>query len=112
MSRRTRIEFHGSVFSVRSVAGSLLRTGLEDAERGLGRDDPCQRIAGTVEELAELLFRALLAAGHDQHLEIEDLAHAGLVAGRDHRLDEDDAAVPGQDLADAAENLRRLVVVP
>src|SRR5436190_5640680 len=96
------------------IPKAALALGLcfHDAERRLRRHDPREVETGAVEQRAELLLRALASTWHDQHLEVEDLPHARLVARRNHRLDQDDAAVLRQHLPDVRQDQRRLVVVP
>ena len=64
----------------------LNRPTLDDAHRRRRRHDPFELEAGAGEERVVLFRRAFLAAGDDEHVEVEQLADVRLVAGRDDHL--------------------------
>src|SRR5262249_34468676 len=69
---------------------SLLGHALDHAGRRGGGNDPRHAEPGAGQKVAKLGRRALVAADHDEHLQVEQLADVGAVAGRDDHLRQQD----------------------
>jgi len=85
---------------------------LDDAQRGLSREDAGDPETGDGEKLRELGLGALPAAEIDEHRQVVELAQMGVIPWRDDHVDDQYPAAVVHSAGAAAEDGDRAVVVP
>lgn len=89
----------------RILEDALNRQALDNRDSGVSRNDAVQSPARGGEEIAELLFGALVAAGEDKHLEIEEFAGIEVISGLNYLIDHQQLAAGIHTGAAAAQDL-------
>src|SRR5262245_32396413 len=85
---------------------------LDDADAASGREHAPELEPGTGEQIAELLAGALLSAGDDQHVDVEQLAEVGRVAGTEDVLHDQHSPRRSHRVAAVAQDAERGLVLP